>query len=91
MRFVASPAFNRKFKKLHPRQRRILEQALAEILADPIQGVAKVKSLEAVQVYKFTIDKTQYLLAYTVVSDWEIQLHQFGAHENFYRYLKKKK
>lgn len=91
MKFVASPAFNRRFKKLHLRQRLIVEAALREILNDPNIGVAKIKSLEAVQVYKFTIDKDQYLIAYTVVAEQEIQLHQFGVHENFYRDLKRKK
>ena len=59
-----------------------------EILAKPTIGEAKKGDLSGVSVYKFKINKQEILLAYSVGSK-ELLLIALGAHENFYRDMKR--
>jgi len=82
-----SSQFERQFKKLHPKQRGIVEMAIKTIIQNPFSGVPKRGDLSGVFVYKFPIEIQQYLLAYTWDSSAR-RLLLLGTHENFYRKLK---
>jgi hypothetical protein len=82
------PAFKRAYKKLHPQKKSKVNDAIIAIIKNPSIGQEKKGDLSGVFVYKFKIDHQQLLLAY----EWDpIQrvLLALGAHEGFYRDLKK--
>jgi mRNA-degrading endonuclease RelE of RelBE toxin-antitoxin system len=89
MQLVASPAFQRVVKKLHPNQKLALDQAIQEILNSPLIGSEKRGDLSGVYIYKFKIKVQEWLLAYEIVDSEIILLLLAGPHENFYRDLKK--
>lgn len=64
-----------------------MDSAVKAISENPTIGEAKVGDLAGGYVYKFKINKQLTLLAYQF-DDLEIQLLNFGGHENFYRDLK---
>jgi len=82
-----SPAFGRKVKKLKKNEKRDLDRAVSEIVADPAAGEEKVGDLAGVFVHKFRVNKQLTLLSYVFDND-SITLVAFGSHENFYRDLK---
>ena len=82
-----SPAFGRKVKKLKKNEKKDLDQAVAEIRAEPGAGEEKVGDLAGVFVHRFRITKQLTLLSY-LFDDESITLIAFGSHENFYRDLK---
>lgn len=90
MRILQTHSFKSTFKKLHSKQQKIVEEAIKNIDSNPLLGTQKKGDLKEVYVYKFKMDQTQQLLAYS----WDehldtITLLQLGSHENFYRDLKK--
>lgn len=85
-----SPAFGRKIKKLKKQEKKVLDDAVLDILRNPSIGEEKVGDLSGVFVRKFRINKKLILLLYTF-DESEINLLTFGGHENFYRDLKKQK
>jgi len=85
-----SPAFGRKVKKLQKQGKQVLDDAVLDILNNPSSGEEKMGDLAGVFVHKFKINKQLILLSYTYDEN-EINLLTFGAHENFYRDLKKYK
>jgi radical SAM superfamily enzyme with C-terminal helix-hairpin-helix motif len=58
-------------------------------MLDPMLGEAKVGDLLGVRVYKFRLGKQLCLLAYRPIDPETVRLPTFGAHENFYRDLKR--
>jgi mRNA-degrading endonuclease RelE of RelBE toxin-antitoxin system len=83
------PAFKKAYKKLHPNQKGIVNQAIKRIIENPKINDSKRGDLAGVYVYKFKIDHQEILLAY----EWDAKqrlLLALGVHENFYRDLKKK-
>lgn len=84
------PAFKRAYKKLHIQQKSKVNNAIRAILADPKIGQEKKGDLTGTFVYKFKVDHQEMLLAYEWTSRERLLL-ALGAHENFYRDLKKKK
>lgn len=80
--------FGKQKKKLHANQVKILDEAVTEIVANVDIGDLKKGDLHDVRVYKFKISKQEYLLTYTETKK-QITLLSVGAHENFYRDLKK--
>lgn len=89
MKISYGAQFSRSLKRLHKNQKRALDKAVMAIAANPGLGVAKAGDLTGVSVYKFKANRTQWLLAYRIVSRQEITLLVVGPHENFYRDLKK--
>lgn len=85
---IQSPIFAKQKKKLHKQQIKDLDKAIQSVFNDPTVGDMKVGDLKGVQVYKFKSVNQQMLLAYEVAES-RLYLYSFGAHENFYRDLKK--
>ena len=90
MKLIALPRFTRALKKLHPQEKRILDEAVRAITVDPQIGEMKKADLAGVRVYKYRGQTGLLLIAYRVVQDEEmIKLLAGGSHENFYRDLKR--
>lgn len=90
MNIVQTPTFSKEAKKLHKNQKKDLDQAVNEIVADPSVGEMKKGDLSGVQVYKFKMVGQLTLLAYEFYGDeLRLVLLALGSHENFYRGLKK--
>jgi mRNA-degrading endonuclease RelE of RelBE toxin-antitoxin system len=82
--------FENKYKKLQASQKREVDLAIREVVANPNLGELKKGDLKGVQVYKFRISNQLTLLAYRydkVLST--LTLLALGSHENFYRDLKR--
>ena len=89
MKIQQTLSFKARFKKLHKNQIAQVESAIQKIVENPDVGIKKKGDLSDVYVYKFHLDKTLQLLAYTWEEEIEtITLLQLGSHENFYRNLK---
>jgi mRNA-degrading endonuclease YafQ of YafQ-DinJ toxin-antitoxin module len=82
------PAFKRAYKKLHKQEKAAVNEAIKIIIKDPTAGSQKRGDLAGVFVYKFKIKKQEWLLAYEYFPKERLLL-ALGAHENFYRDLKR--
>lgn len=90
MRVIQAASFRKSIKKLHRNQKRDLDNAVREIMADPAIGEMKIGDLAGVLVYKFRMAGQPILLAYGYEDDaLTLTLLALGAHENFYRDLKR--
>jgi mRNA interferase RelE/StbE len=87
MKIIQSGAFERKVKKLSARQKSQLDDAIRTILKNPFSGELKRGDFKTVYIHKFYIDKTLYLLAYSI-STGQLELIMLGPHENYYSQLK---
>ncbi|MEM9416890.1 MAG: type II toxin-antitoxin system RelE/ParE family toxin [Bacteroidota bacterium] len=87
MEILQTSAFSKQTKKLHPNQRKDLEQAIRALIADPALGKAKKGDLKGICVYKFRMNNQLTLLAYQYNAK-QLILVALGSHENFYRNLK---
>lgn len=89
MKIQQTNIFKRRVKKMHRVEKRALDDAIREIIADPAMGEMKVGDLSGVQVFKYKLKSQLYLIAYIYVDD-ELLLTfiEHGSHENFYRDLK---
>lgn len=84
------PAFKKAYKKFHPNQKSLINEAIQKIIENPDIGEANRGDLAGVYVYKFKLDHQEILLAY----EWDPTLRlllALGVHENFYRDLKKQR
>ena len=90
MKIEQTLSFQSKLKKLHKNQRLELETAIKTICKNPMVGTKKKGDLAEVYVYKFNLNNSLHLLAYMWNEEEELMtLLQLGAHENFYRDLKR--
>lgn len=89
MRVLTSPTFNRHAKKLHPNEKQALDGAVREIMINPQLGDQKRGDLGGFYIYKYRFRDQLWLLAYTVDSEESLTLRLVGAHENFYKALKR--
>jgi mRNA interferase RelE/StbE len=87
MKIIQSRIFERKVKKLSVRQKAQLDEAIREILKNPVIGEQKKGDLKMVYVHKFHIDQTLCLLAYSYSTEL-LELILLGPHENYYSSLK---
>lgn len=78
----------RAYKRLHPKQKADVDDAIAEIVVDPTIGEAKKGDLTGVFVYKFKCNGKLALLAYEYDPSSRLLL-LVGSHENFNRNLKR--
>lgn len=89
MQIVQTPTFGKALKKIHKNQHLDLDNAIQDIVHDPLIGVPKKGDLCGVYVYKFSMVHQQTLIAYQYDQDIPcIVLLALGSHENFYRNLK---
>ncbi|HUW87980.1 MAG TPA: type II toxin-antitoxin system RelE/ParE family toxin [Candidatus Paceibacterota bacterium] len=89
MKVRTSPTFDRYAKKLHPNEKRTLNEAVLAVREDPLLGEPKKGDLEGFYIYKYKLKAQLWLLAYTVESEEVMTLRLVGPHENFYRTLKR--
>lgn len=89
-RVFATRRFLRGAKKLHPNIAAAAHAAISQIVANPFLGESKKADLADIFVVKFRALDMQYLLAYSLDEEHQkIRLEAIGAHENFYRDLKR--
>lgn len=82
--------FKRSIKKMKKNSKVLLDEAVKEIIANPLSGTLKAGDLAGVRVYKYKVMSSQYLLAYFYNEALnKLTLLEIGLHENFYRDLKK--
>ena len=90
MEVLQTSTFRKAVKKLHKNQKQDLDDAVKEIVDNPDLGESKVGDLAGISVYKFKMVKQLTLLAYKYEDETVIlTLLALGAHENFYRDLRK--
>jgi len=90
MKIVQTNQFKKEIKKLHPNQKRDVDEAVKAIIKSPDLGQPKVGDLAGILVYKFKMTNQLTLLAYTYQNQKiTLTLLALGTHENFYRDLKK--
>lgn len=83
-----SAAFAKAYKKLHKNQKIDVDSAVEAIVSNPLIGEPKRGDLNGVYVHKFKSQNQEVLLAY----EFDIKTRHLlllGAHENFYRDLKR--
>jgi mRNA interferase RelE/StbE len=85
---LTTPTSDRAVKKLHARDKRVLDDAICEVIASPSIGVAKKGDLGGVFVHKFKLNKQEVFLS-CQLSVGKLGLLSLGSHENFYRDLKR--
>jgi len=83
-----SPFFERKKKRLTREEIAVLDDEIRRICEAPEIGETKKGDLTGVSVHKFKVCDRLFLLAYEF-DEKEILLLALGAHENFYRDLKR--
>lgn len=90
---LASPSFARVAKKMHAKDKLVLDQAVKDVASDPLIGEEKRGDLVGVFVHKFKLNNQETLLAYELIPDKSkpkvVVLLGMGPHENFYRQLKR--
>jgi hypothetical protein len=93
LKILDTATFRRVVKKLHPQDKKIVDNAIREIAVDPTIGQEKKGDLADVFVYKFKINKQETLMSYRLrpgkLDPTEIVLLSLGTHENFYSDLKR--
>ncbi|MCK4763060.1 MAG: type II toxin-antitoxin system RelE/ParE family toxin [Candidatus Aminicenantes bacterium] len=88
MKVIQSPLFERKVKKFRKNQKLALDEQIRIIKENPGVGQEKKGDLQGVFVFKFKLQKVEYLLSYRFAGD-NLELITLGPHENYYRDLKK--
>ena len=84
-------SFSNTVKKLKPSQKKALDNAVAELMEDPLIGEQKKGDLAFLRVYKFKINKQLMLLGYSFNrGSLTLELLALGSHENFYRDVKRR-
>jgi len=88
---LQTPTFRKSVKKLKPNQKKALDIAIKEVMAKPMLGEQKKGDLGFLRVYKFKMNKQLTLLGYSFDNGTlTLELMALGAHENFYRDIKKR-
>jgi mRNA interferase RelE/StbE len=85
---LQSAAFARTYKRSHKNRQSDVDDAVALIVKNPLVGAPKRGDLLGVYVYKFKSQNQEVLLAYEFDPNTRYLL-LLGAHENFYRDLKR--
>jgi mRNA-degrading endonuclease RelE of RelBE toxin-antitoxin system len=88
-------SFARVAKKLHLRDKKVVDQAIRDLADSPSIGEEKRGDLAGYFVYKFKLNNQETLLAYALRPDkfkpTSVILMAVGPHENFYTQLKRVK
>ena len=87
---LQTPSFKKTVKKLNPNQKHDLDAAIRLIVAEPSLGERKKGDLSFLRVHKFKMAKQVSLLGYSYEDgSITLELIALGAHENFYRDVKR--
>jgi mRNA-degrading endonuclease RelE of RelBE toxin-antitoxin system len=87
---LQTPTFKKAVKKLKPNQKKDLDNAVKELLEDPLLGEQKRGDIAFLRVYKFKMIKQLTLLGYSYNEGvLTLELMALGSHENFYRDIKR--
>ncbi|MBL4621455.1 MAG: type II toxin-antitoxin system RelE/ParE family toxin [Immundisolibacteraceae bacterium] len=87
---LQTPNFKNKVNKLTKLQKRDLDSAIKSLVKSPDQAERNKGGLAFLRVYKFKMNKQEQLLGYSFDGDrLALELLALGAHENFYRDLKR--
>lgn len=90
---LVTPTFARAIKKMHAKDKLIVDKAVKAIAGNPSIGEEKKGDLAGILVHKFKINKQEVLLAYQLhpdkISPLSVLLLSLGSHENFYTDLKR--
>lgn len=93
LRIIAVPSFTRVVKKLHTKDKLVLDQTIQQIAGTPLIGEEKKGDLAGVFVHKFKLNQQETLLAYRLephkTQATDLILLAVGPHENFYTALKR--
>lgn len=93
LKVLSTPSFDRAVKKMQARDKKVVDQAVMDIVANPVIGEEKNGDLAEVFVFKFKINKQEILLAYRLQPNkkrpQEVVLLNIGSHENFYAAMKR--
>ena len=88
---LQTPSFKKAAKKLKANQKKDLDSAVKELMANPDLGNQKKGDLSFLRVFKFKMINQLTLLGYNFDSGkLTLELLALGTHENFYRDLKRK-
>lgn len=86
---LQTPTFKKAVKKLHQNQKKDLDEAVKELLNDPLLGEQKKGGLSFLRVYKFKMNKQLTLLGYSYEDGTvTLELMALRSHENLYRDIK---
>ncbi len=89
---LQTPTFRKAVKKLKPNQKKDLDLAVKDLMANPKIGEQKKGDLAFLRVHKFKMTKELTLLGYSFDDGaLVLELMALGSHENFYRDIKRKK
>jgi hypothetical protein len=87
----ATPSFSRVTKKLHARDKKVLDEAIKAVLSNPQMGEEKKGDLSGVFIHKFNLNNQETSLADELrphkKTPTEAMLLAVGPHENFYAAL----
>ncbi len=90
---LVTPSFARAVKKLHSKDKAILDENVTALVNDHTIGEEKRGDLNGVFVHKFKLNNRETLLAYRLQPDKSnpqaLILLAVGQHENFYVQLKR--
>ena len=88
---LQSPTFKKAVKKLKPNQKKDLDEAVRELMANPTLGDQKKGDLSYLRVYKFNMSKQLILLGHSFHEGiMSLELLALITHENFYRDIKRR-
>lgn len=86
---LQTATFKKAVKKLHKNQKNDLDNAIKELMNEPLLGEQKKGDLSFLRVYKFKMVKQLTLLGYSYEDGTvTLELMTLGSHENFYRDVK---
>lgn len=89
----STPSFVRFVKRIHPKDKKVLDDAVKAVATDPTIVEEKRGDLVGVFVYKFKLNNQETLLAYGLRHDKNepstVILLAVGPQENFYAQLKR--
>ena len=86
---LQTPTFKKTVKKLHKNQKTDLDNAIKELMKEPLLGEQKKGDLSFLRVHKFKMIKQLTLLGYSYQDGTvTLELMLLGSHENFYRDVK---
>lgn len=89
---LQTPTFKKAVKKLRPNQKKDLDLAIKDLMANPDIGEQKKGDLAFLRVHRFKMNKQLTLLGYSFDDGaLVLELMVLGSHENFYRDIKRKK
>lgn len=87
---IQAPRFAKSKRKLPPKAQLVVDDAVREVMDNPLLGEPKVGALRGVRIHKFKVGSMQRLRAYQFNEKRNlIEVLDVGPHENFYRDLQR--